>query len=257
MIDQKTELLMRKRVASLNYSDYLSAVSESHSVPVMDFEVRYFLRDVPMNGIILDIGGCWAWHWRFVRKIRSDVTILILDFVVENFKHAKKLIEKESQYQVIFLGADANSLPLATGSIDAVWSVQTFQHIPSYEEAVAEACRVLKPRGKFACYYLNRQRFISRVRSWLNKNNSVEGVNPDFWLSFGTVSQVECIRNCFQAMVKIRYSEVLFSPELGVHFAGKEGSVVGWVDSYLSGRAFLFRWLARQISYHTYKPNRD
>ena len=61
---QKEELKLREEVADKNYSDYFEAISKSHSIPVMDFEVDRFFTKISKDGIILDIGGCWGWHWR-------------------------------------------------------------------------------------------------------------------------------------------------------------------------------------------------
>ena len=58
--DQKDEIAMRDRIADRSYYDYFSAIAKSHSIPVMDREVRKLLSDVPYKAVILDLGGCWG-----------------------------------------------------------------------------------------------------------------------------------------------------------------------------------------------------
>lgn len=47
--DQIVEIALRERVAGAHYSDYLLAISRSHSIPVMDREVDNFLAKMPQG----------------------------------------------------------------------------------------------------------------------------------------------------------------------------------------------------------------
>lgn len=60
---QSTEIKLREKVASQHYDNYLSAIANNHSVPVMDYEVKRFLAYLPKNALIPDIWGCLGWHW--------------------------------------------------------------------------------------------------------------------------------------------------------------------------------------------------
>lgn len=91
--EQQIELKMRSEVASKAYSDYFEVIAKNHSIPVMDREVKKILKKIKPNGIILDIGGCWGWHWRNVPIDRPDVKIIVADFLRENLNHAKKFLE--------------------------------------------------------------------------------------------------------------------------------------------------------------------
>jgi len=55
--DQKDEIKTRISVADEIYNDYLSALSQHHSIPVMDKEVRLFCDKMPENARIIDVGG--------------------------------------------------------------------------------------------------------------------------------------------------------------------------------------------------------
>ena len=47
----------------------------------MDEEINHFISITPKNGVILDIGGCWGWHWRKIHKIRPDLNVVIVDLI--------------------------------------------------------------------------------------------------------------------------------------------------------------------------------
>jgi len=60
--DQAIELEMREQVAGVAHDNLLTKIATAHSVPVMDFEVARFLRQIPPGGRVIDVGGCWGWH---------------------------------------------------------------------------------------------------------------------------------------------------------------------------------------------------
>lgn len=91
--DQSVEIALRERVAASHYENYLKSISTSHSITVMDHEVDRFLAKIPHDGLILDIGGCWGWHWRRLAQARPDVGVLIIDFVRSNLLHAQNVLE--------------------------------------------------------------------------------------------------------------------------------------------------------------------
>lgn len=74
---QEEEIKLRESVASTVYDDYLVEIARHHSIPVMDREVQLFYNLIPYKGIIIDVGGCWGWHWRGLMKQRPDVTVLL------------------------------------------------------------------------------------------------------------------------------------------------------------------------------------
>ena len=49
----------------------------------------------------------------------------------------------------VTVSGDAHRLPFASGSFDAVYSLQVFEHLSRPWDAAAEVCRVLKPGGLF------------------------------------------------------------------------------------------------------------
>ena len=79
-------------MAAAAYDDYLEAVAQSHSIPVMDREVTRFLATQRRDALLLDIGGCWGWHWRRIGETRRDVGVVVVDFVRGNLAHAKRVL---------------------------------------------------------------------------------------------------------------------------------------------------------------------
>jgi ubiquinone/menaquinone biosynthesis C-methylase UbiE len=249
---QQEEILMRKKVADQAYDDYLSEISKHHSICVMDKEVGRFLQRIPQNGVILDAGGCWGWHWRKLASLRPDVKVVIVDFVRENFRHAQNVIGPSLNKNIFLVHADATQLPFEDNQFDGYWTVQTFQHIPAVDKAVSEAHRVLKPNGVFANYSLNSPSLVRTIYRLLGRNFVEEGrLDGLFHIARASESQKQLVGRVFRSNPTTRYSEILFTPELKVSFPGAE-NVFGKIDSYLSSR--YFKSLARQQSFHCVKP---
>lgn len=252
--EQNAEITLRESVASHAYHDYLYEIAKHHSVPVMDREVRLFLSAIPTNGIIVDVGGCWGWHWRHVGTIRPDVIVIVVDFIRTNLIHAKNVLGEQINKDIFLVHGDATSLIFDDNTFDGWWSVQTLQHIPDFRRAVVEAWRVLKPGGIFANYSLNSQALVKLIYKLLGRRYHVAGCLPgSFYLTRASHEQVRQIEQIFSNSCRRRYSEVIFSPELTIRFPGKEGSIIGWFDSFLSSYTPICSWIARQQSFHTFK----
>jgi ubiquinone/menaquinone biosynthesis C-methylase UbiE len=255
--DQKVEVMLRERVAAQEYISYLDAIARSHSIPVMDHEIDHFLGKMPNGALILDIGGCWGWHWRRLANTRPDVGVLIVDFVHANLGHAKNLLGPLVGTQVALLHADATALPFAdstTASFDGVWTVQVFQHIPDFARACCEAKRVLKLGGHFANYSLHTTPLNKIVYKLLGKTFHTQGmVKNHYHLTRANDTQRQTVADIFQAEVKERYTEYLFHPDLKISFTGRFGSIFGELDVRLSHVPWLGRWIARQRSFEVIK----
>ena len=246
--DQKDEIKTRISVADEVYDDYLSVLSQHHSIPVMDKEVRLFCDKMPENARIIDVGGCWGWHWRDVSKIRPDIKIFIVDFIKGNLHHAKNILKEDINQSVFLIHGDATDL-----IFDGYWSVQTLQHIPNFKKTILEAYRVLKKDGLFANYSLNNQFVIRFIYKLLGREYIVQGNSTHFYLSRASQEQKDVVSEVFEQDVQLRHSEIIFKPELKISFSGKEKSIFGVLDSYLSNNVGFLSSIARQQSYHVYK----
>lgn len=251
---QSIEIEMRERVALTHHADPLAHIAKHHSVPVMDFELSLFLAKIPMNGVIVDIGGCWGWHWRHLKTVRPDVTVVIVDFVRANLEHARQLHGNAINLSIFLVHGDATALGFPTNSFEGVWTVQTFQHIPAFDKAVLEAYRVLKNGGQFSCYSLNVQPHIKVVKRMVGKDYpTASWLDGRFWLARASLEQRRQIEAIFDDTVTERWSELLYSPELHFTAPGKEDSWLGRLDALLSNNVGFCRWLARQHSFHCQK----
>ena len=129
---QQKEIRLRKKVAAKIYDDYLDEVANHHSVEVMDYEVRRALQQLPKNGVIVDVGGCWGWHWRNLCRQRPDVQVVIMDFVKENLLHAQNVLGLTVNKSIHLVHGDATQCTFPDGSFDLYWSQQTLQYVPDF-----------------------------------------------------------------------------------------------------------------------------
>ena len=251
---QEQEQYIRQQVASVKYTDYLEEIMKHHSIPVMDYEINLFLKSIPSDGIVLDIGGCWGLHWRKIKYLRNDVKVIILDFVKENLLHAKKILDEQINKSIYLVHGDATQLKFPEASFNGVWTVQVFQHIPNYKTAVQEAYRVLKNNGVFANYSLNIQPHVQWIYKLLGKNYIIKNyLSNKIWLARASIEQKNIIEDVFNSSAKERCSEILYSPELHFSLPGREKSWLGIIDKYLSNNFKILTWLARQKSFHCIK----
>ena len=257
--DQENEKLLRESVAQQQYKNYLGAISRSHSISVMDYEVDRFLKLMPKGAIILDIGGCWGWHWRRLAETRPDIGVLIIDFIHSNLHHAKNILGTLLGTQVALMHADATALPFpdvsrnVNNGFDGIWSVQVFQHIPNYTLACKEVYRTLNWGGQFINYSLHITPFNRFLFNLFKKEYHLEGTLENrFYLSRANDAQKITVESIF-GNVQERYTECLFHPDLKLFFAGKFGSWVGRFDSRLSDMPWISRMIGRQRSFQSAK----
>jgi ubiquinone/menaquinone biosynthesis C-methylase UbiE len=253
-VQQADEIRDRARVAQQTSGDLLVEIGRHHSIPVMEEEIRRFLRGVRADGVVADIGGGWGWHWRRLDAERPDLCVVVVDFVRENLRQAAGLLGAMVNRQIFLVHGDATALPFPSSVFDGYWSVQTLQHIPNVEAPLVEARRVLRPGGQFASYSLNRERLIELAYGLLGKPYHVHGKRPDsFWLSRGSDAEARTVARVFGSSVTSRYTEVLFHPDLRLSTGGAS-SRIGRIDARLSSATPMLAWVARQRSYHTLKP---
>jgi len=251
---QEAEVEFRKKEIIKQHSKSLDEISKNHSIPVMDAEVEKFLNVIPQNGWILDVGGCWGWHWRHIRQKRPDVKVVILDFIREHLIIAKTILGDHYDENFYLVHGNVLSLEFDNGSFDGVWSVQATQHIPNYRQVLLEIFRVLKTNGKFSDYNLNTARFTQLIYYFFGKKYHLEGnIKAGFFIRRVNKNSRLLISEIFGSEIKCRYTEILFSPELGLPLGGKEQSVIGKIDAQISRFGFLFNFIARQKSFHIIK----
>ncbi|WP_107924991.1 class I SAM-dependent methyltransferase [Thaumasiovibrio subtropicus] len=252
--EQSEEIKMREEVAKEVPQDYLDTLSIHHSIPVMDQEVTTFISQIPKNGFIIDVGGCWGWHWRTIEAQRPDLNIVIVDFIRTNLHYASQVLGDRINKNIYLVHGDATQLPFDHETFDGYWSVQALQHIPSFSIAISEAHRVLKSGGAFSNYSLNNQICVRSLYKILGKHYHLKGEVPgSFFLERASKAQYQSISATFGSRPTQRFTEVLFSPELKITSPGRLGSLLGKIDCLLSLNIPLFKGIARQHSFHCIK----
>jgi len=250
----RTERQFRRELARQAFANPLEEIAKNHSIPVMDSECRRFLRELPPNASLLDIGGSWGWHWRKMDASAWSPRVTLLDFVPQNFKHAEVILGPIFHRSVLPIEGDAQNLPFEDNLFDAVWTVQTFQHIRDFDRACREAWRVLKPGGKFINYSLHAPVFLKLVYWICGKKFHLKGEVPGrFYLRRADAEQKKTVETIFRGPVEERFTECLFHPDLRFTFSGKEGSLLGDLDAQLGAFPRLGSLIARQRSFFAVK----
>ena len=199
--EQELEVRTREKVASNHFDSFLNEISKHHSIPVMDKEILRFIKTIPNNGTILDIGGCWGWHWRKINQIRPDIKVVIVELIRSNLFIAKSILGELIDKNIFLVHGNAINLPVHDHSFDGVWSVQTTHLIPSLELVYKEVYRVLKVGGLFSDYNLNKSNLARLIYNFFSKEYVIEGTsNNKFFLRRATNKT----RSLLSAIFKIK-----------------------------------------------------
>ncbi len=83
-----------------------------------------------------------------LKRIGAEGRIVGVDLTRAMLERARRRLARHDWEGVALVEGDAASLPLANGSCDAVLCSYGMVIIPDYRRAIAEAVRVLKPRGR-------------------------------------------------------------------------------------------------------------
>jgi ubiquinone/menaquinone biosynthesis C-methylase UbiE len=245
---QKKEFKNRRKVAKSYYQNFYNHISDHHSIQVMDREIANLLEKIPENSIICDIGGCWGWHWRNISLQRPDINIVIIDLVYENLLIAKKLLKKKINKQVYLVNDDICELKINKKIFNAVWTVQTLQHIPKYSNAIKNIYKIIKEDGYLYNYNLNINYVVRIIYKLFNKKYLIKGYNNDFYLERSNKNQKKIIKKIFKSRITTRYTELLFHPDLKIK-TGTVKNLFGKIDTFLSGSLIFKKIFARQEAF--------
>jgi hypothetical protein len=245
---QKKEFILRKKNAKKRYKNFIKEIALHHSINVMDREVKKFIKLLPKNSVIYDMGGSWGWHWRNIDKERPDIKILIVDFIFENLLIAKKILNNKINKQIFLINDDCRKFNIKKKYFNAVWSVQTLQHIPDYFQVYKKIYSQLKPGGYFYNCNLNNNYIINFIHWILKKKYLIMGYNENFYLERSNMKQKRSLEKIFKNKVKLIYSELLFHPDIKI-FTGSKNNVLGKIDSLLTGNFIIKKIFARQETF--------
>ena len=97
---------------------------------------------------ILDLGTGSGYALRALRETTGVGPSVGLDAAPEMLRNAR---ERTDDDRIAFVGGEFTALPLATGSVDHVWSMEAFYYAPDPAACLEEVRRVLRPGGTFFC----------------------------------------------------------------------------------------------------------
>lgn len=108
--------------------------------------VQHLFSHVPRHGIILDLGCGEGRNSLYLSQVGFNIIGLDLSF------KATRVMKNnffEEELKGLVLTGDARTLPLASDSLDGILAHHLFDHLDheSFESAINEAFRVLKPDG--------------------------------------------------------------------------------------------------------------
>ena len=248
---QKKEIKSRSDFnKSLYDKNWINIISKHHSFEVMDREIENKVyKKLPMNSLILDVGGGWCWHWRNIYKQRPDIKVIVIDITSSNFEIAKKIIYKSLNKNIFLVNDDITQIKINKSEIfNLVWSVQTLQHIPQFKKAIIIIYKLLKKNSFFFNYSLNKNNFFQIFNNLKNFFYDKKFIKYPYHLEKFSNYQKNVISNIFNKNnICINYCEIIFNIS-NRKISGLPGSFLGKVDSYLTGRFFLLKYLARQVS---------
>ena len=125
------------------------------------FVLPWALDGVRLTGQVLEIGGGSGAMAQAMARGFPDTTITVTDVDDVMVGSASQRLRRMSNVRVE--RADVTGLPYESASFDIVTSYLMLHHVVDWEEALAEAARVLRPGGVFIGYDLTDTAFARLV----------------------------------------------------------------------------------------------
>jgi ubiquinone/menaquinone biosynthesis C-methylase UbiE len=124
-----------------------AAADEEHYPSVIDPRILHVRRVLDhlgdMNGrVAADIGSGKGRFARIVKDRNPGATVIALDLAEAMLRPIATDIRRVS--------ASMTQLPLASGSVDGAYAIESLEHAIDIEGAVAELTRIVRPGGKVA-----------------------------------------------------------------------------------------------------------
>jgi ubiquinone/menaquinone biosynthesis C-methylase UbiE len=124
--------------------------------------------DLPEKCRILELGGGPGYLWLENRgRIPAGWNVILSDLSSGMVEEARKNLE-ESRQHFTFGAIDAQDLPFADGSFDAVIANHMLYHVPERDKALSEIRRVLRSGGQFFAA-TNGKQHLRELREWTDE----------------------------------------------------------------------------------------
>lgn len=110
--------------------------------------------------VVLDVGAGTGYFSELLEKRYRGSSIIAIDLSQE------MLLRARSRFQGSSIRADAESLPIASGSVDLVFSNLCIQWCPSLERVFREFARVLKSSGQLVFSTMGSRTLFELREAW-------------------------------------------------------------------------------------------
>lgn len=162
---------------------YLQQIEKEREEHKDEFYKEYFRR-IPQGSLVLDIGCGPGFFTLLLASLGMNVTAA--DYSEGMLEKAKDLLNQSGFHDVEFCRADAQHLPFADASFDAVVSRNLVWNLENPEAAYKEWLRVLKPGGKLFvfdgnhyCYLFNEEYASIQTKVNESSNHVLLGVKTN------------------------------------------------------------------------------
>jgi len=140
------------------------------------------------GGRVLDVGCGWGYNLFLLRGLGFDP--VGIDIVQNDFPAARRVAEANG-VRLYLVGADVSLLPFASGSFDAITSVETLEHVfrDDRRRAFDEMARVLAAGGVLSLSTPNHGSFVERGKRFIARNPVLKRFFPPMCYPSGGVSR--------------------------------------------------------------------
>lgn len=118
----------------------------------------------PVKGQVLDVGCADGTFSEVIFKRTQAQKLIGVDVLKKSVDYASKRFKKNPQME--FLVADAEDLPFKNNQFEAVFCLETLEHILEPRKALSEMKRVLKPGG-YLVFLVPTDSPLFRVLWWI------------------------------------------------------------------------------------------
>lgn len=211
--------------------------------------------DLPPTSRILELGcGSGQLWWENRDRLPPDWTLVLSDFSAGILQEARHKL-RPYNHPFAWLAADAQMIPLADASVDAVIANHMLYHVPDLPRCLAEIQRVLRPRGRLYAV-TNGSRHLHQIRDLhrrFGEQHDVGEITEE--LTFRLENGPAHLTPWMSEVSVKRFDDALVVPEVDPMLAYMCSGLRYQVDSHQVGplRTFLEQEIARNGAIHVDK----
>jgi len=171
------------------------------------------LAGLPQQSRILELGCGPAWLWRHNRdRIPAGWRVVLTDLSPGMVDQARANLSQQNAAQFEFDVIDAQAIPFADASFDAVVANHMLYHVPDRPQAFSEIRRVLKPGGQLFAAANGQNHMAELWAMVLQTAGAGRGANRSE-LHFGLENGGEQLAPWFSSVERRDYPDALLVTE--------------------------------------------